>query len=165
MKAILLASIFLVTSCSLIEKRKSHYSYIKPGISLEEVKAKSGEPIYESFNDNETVLTYDYCAAPYWKEAVGGVLTFTMYNWHCNMNLVKVNLFFRDGVLYGMQDNTNAEERAAAARAMANAFDGVGKGLERQQQNNIQQNQFLQQRPTTRCTSRQMGGAVFTDCN
>lgn len=150
MKTMAIILVFSISSCSLLEKRKEHYSYIKQGISLEEVKTKSGSPVYESFEGDETKLVYDYCAAPYWKEAVVGVLTFTTYNWNCNMQEVKMKLHFKNGVLYKLDDNINPDEREAARRSMAEAADSFGKSMERNRGVN--------------CTSNQIGNSTYTNC-
>lgn len=104
-----------VVSCSLIEKRRSHFSYAKPGISLEEVKSKSGDPLNESFNNDETILTFDYCRAPWAKEAIYGALTFTMYNWNCNSQRSFMHLYFKGDKLYRAEDNTQMYERVHRA--------------------------------------------------
>lgn len=111
MKLITLAVLFSLASCSLIEKRRSHFSYIKPGVSLEEVKGKSGDPLSESFDQDETVLAYRYCKASWSEEAIFGALTFTTYNWACNKQLSTMNLYFKDGILYRSEDGTSIYER------------------------------------------------------
>lgn len=121
--------LILLCSCSLIEKRKDHYSYVKPGLSLDDVKKKSGEPVNESFHGNISILTYDYCRASYAKEAIYGLLTFTMYNWGCNAQMGRMHLFFKDGSLIRKDENGNAEARTVFAREMAAAMEDGEKSL------------------------------------
>lgn len=111
MKLLTLTLLVSLISCSLIEKRRSHFSYIKPGVSLEEVKGKSGDPLTESFDQNEAVLAYRYCKASWAEEAIFGALTFTTYNWACNKQLSTMNLYFKDGILYRSEDGTSIYER------------------------------------------------------
>jgi hypothetical protein len=111
MKTILILMTLLACSCSLLEKRRSHFSYAKPGVSLEEVKQKSGDPIHESFDQDETVLTYDYCRASWAKEAAYGLLTATMYNWHCDKQKQQMHLYFKSGALYRTEDGSSIYER------------------------------------------------------
>jgi hypothetical protein len=111
MKFVTLIVLASLVSCSFLEKRRSHFSYAKPGLKLEEVREKSGEPKNESFDQDETILTYDYCKTSYLKEAVGGLLTFTTYNWHCNNQKSFYHMYFKNGVLYRSEDGTSIYER------------------------------------------------------
>lgn len=163
--ALLVAS---VSSCSFLHKRKEHYSYIKPGVKIEEVMSKSGAPEHESFDSGVTMLTYGYCPASYTKEVVAGLLTFSAYNWGCDLSLIKMNLFFKDGVLVKKDDNVNALERAQANREMAAALSDANASMERQRLQDRQLNQqqlLMQQQKNIRCRSSQQGDTVYTNCN
>ena len=111
MKALIIVLLFSLVSCSLIEKRRTHFSYIRPGVSLEEVKSKSGTPLNESFDQDEVLLTYDYCKASWAEEAIYGALTFTTYNWACNKQMSLMHLYFKSGVLYRTEDGSSIYER------------------------------------------------------
>jgi hypothetical protein len=101
----------VLASCSLMEKRREHFDYTKQGISLEEVKRQSGRPVKESFDQNESALTYRYCDASWVEEAAFGLMTATMYNWHCNKQTSYMHLYFKDGALYRTEDGTSIYER------------------------------------------------------
>lgn len=103
MKTIAIVCLLSIASCSLLEKRREDLSF-NQGAQLEEVKNRAGAPSYESMDGGETILTYDYCRAPMWKEAVFGVLTATMYNWNCHGQKRWLQMYFNDGKLYKVND-------------------------------------------------------------
>jgi hypothetical protein len=121
--------VLLLTSCSFLERRKSHYSYIEHGIDKSEVIKKSGTPKYKNIANDSEVYVYEYCQAPYWKEVVYGLLTYGLYATSCSRSMVEMKVYFSKDKLVGLEDNSNKAERAAAnanfARAMSTAADGV----------------------------------------
>jgi hypothetical protein len=126
---------FLLLSCSLLNKRRGHYDYLKKGVHRDDVVKKSGSPEKRSLLKGDIeAMVYGYCAAPYWKEAVFGILTFGMYTFNCYGSYVKMGLFFKDGKLVHMNGDINAAERAAVARHRSSAVNKWGQNNQRIQQ-------------------------------
>jgi len=152
MRVLVLINVLFLGSCSLIEKRRSDYSYLGAGVKKETVLEKSGDPIKRNIYDNNIeLLTYGYCATPYWKEGIAGLLTFGLYNTTCKGSFVKMDLVFHNGTLVKLIDDTNQQERANANAAFARGLQGASSSM---RQRPAQQTYQIPKRKSADCVSQ-----------
>jgi hypothetical protein len=147
--------------------RKEKFDFIKPGVSMEEVRKKSGKPFRESFSGNETELVYEYCQAPEWKDVIFGAMTATIYAWDCDLSKRDLIMKFKDGTLYQMDESSERADynRGIMAGAIQRSSQQIGDGLSRQsQQNMYQQNMQQNNGRGVSCTTSQYGNTAYTNC-
>lgn len=112
MKPLSLLLLFTIGGCSLIEKRKEHYDYLRPGLSKKQIIRRSGSPKRRLLSTRlKDVYIYNYCDVSYLQELIGGIFTLGLYNLHCGFQDIHLQLTFKHNRLIEIKDDVNAAAR------------------------------------------------------